>query len=468
MPADAPRPRSRNVPPRSRGEVEVRAQRSYVSRRVVRPLQGFIHTEVLSGALLLLAALAALVWANSPWDEDYSELFSSVLTVDAGVFRIEEDLRHWINDGLMTLFFFVAGLEIKRELTHGELAGAQKAMLPVAAAAGGMAAPALIFFAFNAGGDGEHGWGIPMATDIAFTLGILALLGRRVSSQVRLFLLALAIVDDIGAIVVIALFYTSDIDLGSLLIAVGLLASVGALVRLGVREANVYMLLAVLVWIAMHESGVHATIAGVALGLLTPVEPFYSQKAFAAPMRDLLAKFGAAQEREDDDSSQEYLGQMEELVQGTEGPVERWERLLHPVTSFLVVPVFALANAGVAISGDSVSNALSSEVTLGVALGLVAGKPLGIFLASWLVVRAGLAQLPRGMSWGHVFGVSLLGGVGFTVALFIGELAFDDPSLIDDAKLGILAGSLVSAVIGYLALLFLARAPEAGAAGEPA
>ncbi|MEX1194191.1 MAG: Na+/H+ antiporter NhaA [Dehalococcoidia bacterium] len=447
--------------------MELRSQRSYVSQRVVRPLQGFIHTEVLSGGVLLLAAIAALVWANSPWDEEYFDLFATVLSIDAGIVRIDEDLRHWINDGLMALFFFVVGLEIKRELWRGELAGFNRAVLPVVAAAGGMAVPAILFTAFNAGGDGSHGWGIPMATDIAFALGILALLGRRISSQVRLFLLALAIVDDIGAIIVIAVFYTSDIALDSLAIAVVLLGVVYLLIRFGVREANLYLILGVCIWVAMHESGVHATIAGVALGLLMPVDPFYSVKRFGESMTGLLARFREVETRQDTEAAEEYLGQMEELVQGTEAPVGRWERQLHPVTSFFVVPLFALANAGVVITGDSVEDAVSSPISQGVAFGLILGKPLGIFGATWLAVRLGVASLPRSMNWGHVLGVGLLGGVGFTVALFINELALDGPDLIEEGKLGILAGSLLSAVLGFSALWLSTsrRRPKTG--GEP-
>ncbi len=449
------------TPPRSRGEVEYEAERSYVFRQVVQPAQRFIHTEVLGGVALLVAAVVALVWANSPWDEAYFDLFGSQLSVDAGIFHIEEDLHGWINDGLMTFFFFVVGLEIKRELTRGELAGFRKAMLPVTAAVGGMVVPALIYIALNAGDDGSRGWGIPMATDIAFALGILALIGRRIPSQLRVFLLALAIADDIGAITVIAVFYTSDLSILSLLIAGGILAFIAGMSRAGVRDISVYMLVGGFAWVAMHESGVHATIAGVAMGLMTPANPYYGTSRFEESMEDLFAKYRDAHARGDEQAAQHFLGQIEALTQGTESPLERLERLLLPLTSFIVVPVFALANAGVVISWDSVSDAVSSDVSQGVVFGLVFGKPIGIFLGAWLAVRLGLASLPRSMSWGQVLGVGLLGGVGFTVALFVDELAFDSESLINDGKMGILAASLVSAVLGYVTLVLLTRPPAA-------
>lgn len=452
-------PEHSGIPPRSRGEVLHEAERSYVFRQVVLPAQRFIHTEVLGGVALLIAAVVALVWANSPWDEAYFDLFGSHLSVDAGIFHIEEDLHGWINDGLMTFFFFVVGLEIKRELTRGELAGFQKALLPVTAALGGMVVPALIYLALNAGGEGERGWGIPMATDIAFALGVLALIGRRIPSQLRVFLLALAIADDIGAITVIAIFYTSDLSIEALLIAGAVLVFINGMSRAGVRDISVYLFVGSFAWVAMFESGVHATIAGVVLGLMTPANPYYGTSKFEETMETLFAKYRDAHARDDESAAQHFLGQMEALTQGTESPLERLERLLLPITSFIVVPVFALANAGVVITGDSVSDAVSSDVSQGVAFGLLFGKPLGIFLATWLVVRLGLAKLPPSMNWGQVLGVGLLGGVGFTVALFVDELAFDNEVLIDDGKMGILAGSFVSAIIGYVMLVLLTRKP---------
>jgi len=452
-------PPSHHIPPRSRGEVEHEAERSYVFRQFVLPAQRFIHTEVLGGIALLLAAVVALVWANSPWDEAYFDLFATQLSIDTGIFHIENDLHGWINDGLMTFFFFVVGLEIKREMTRGELAGFQKAMLPVTAALGGMIVPALIYIALNAGGEGGRGWGIPVATDIAFALGVLALIGRRIPSQLRVFLLALAIADDIGAITVIAVFYTSDFSIEALLIAGGLLAFIHGMSRAGVRDISVYLLFGAFAWVAMYESGVHATIAGVALGLMTPANPYYSTSRFEESMDDLFAKYRDAHAREDEQAAQHFLGQMEALTQGTESPLERLQRLLLPMTSFIVVPLFALANAGVVITGDSVSEAVSSEISQGVAFGLLFGKPVGVFLATWIAVRLGVASLPRSMNWWHVLGVGLLAGVGFTVALFVNELAFDEEILISDGKMGILAGSIISAIIGYVMLVIVTRKP---------
>ncbi len=456
-------PPSHRIPPRSRGEVEHEAERSYVFRRVVLPAQRFIHTEVLGGIVLLLAAVVALVWANlpSPLNEAYFDLFATELSINAGIFHIEEDLHGWINDGLMTLFFFVVGLEIKREMTRGELAGFQKAMLPVTAALGGMIVPALIYLALNAGGEGERGWGIPMATDIAFALGVLALVGRRIPAQLRVFLLALAIADDIGAISVIAIFYTSDLSIEWLLIAGGILAFIYGMGRAGVRDISVYLLFGFFAWVAMFESGVHPTIAGVALGLMTPANPYYSPAKFEESMESLFAKYREAHARDDEAAAQHILGQIETLTEGTESPLERLERRLLPITSFFVVPLFALANAGVVITGDSVSHAVSSDVSQGVAFGLLLGKPLGIFLAAWIAVRLGLASLPRSMNWWHVLGVGLLGGVGFTVSLFVNELAFDQVVLINDGKMGILAGSIVAAIVGYVMLVVVTREPPA-------
>lgn len=410
-------------------------------RRVIEPLQAFVNTEVSSGLVLLAAAAIALAWANSPWDATYTDLFGTDLSVDGGLFHIHADLRDWINEALMALFFYVAGLEIKRELLQGELSGRGKALLPVAAAVGGMVAPALIYVAINAGGDHGRGWGIPMATDIAFALGVLALLGRRIPAQLRIFLLALAIVDDMGAILVIAVFYTGDVQANSLAIAVGLLALLFALQLAGVRVLAIYVLVGVAAWIAVHASGVHATIAGVALGLLTPLK---------TPSRPALIN--------------RVLGRPDRVENAgeEEPPLERLERSLHPYTSFLIVPLFALANAGISLNPNAVSDSIVEPVALGVAIGLIVGKPAGILGFAWLAVRMRLAALPEGVSWRQLTGVGVLGGVGFTVALFINGLAFTDPAAIEDGKLGILAGSLIAGVVGYLILRTIRSEDPAG------
>jgi NhaA family Na+:H+ antiporter len=402
-------------------------------RRVIGPLQAYINTEVGGGLVLLAAAVAALVWANSWWDGAYHDFFGHTLVLDAGIFRIDEDVRHWINDALMALFFYVAGLEIKREVLHGELAGRERALLPAIAALGGMAAPALIFTAFNFGGSGERGWGIPMATDIAFALGVIAILGEGIPRQLRTFLLGLAIADDIGAILVIAIFYTGDVQFDSLAIAVALLALFVALQRAGIRNYAPYVAIAIATWIAVYESGIHATIAGVALGLLTPM---------------------GREEIADD-----------EAVIVAAGPLERMEALLHPATSFLIVPLFALANAGVSLAPDALVDSATTPVALGVAFGLALGKPLGIFTFSWLAVRTGLAQLPRNVTWPLLFGVGVLAGIGFTVALFVNGLAFDAAQQ-EEGRVGILAGSLLAGAVGLTVLRLLSGAAAGAATGK--
>jgi NhaA family Na+:H+ antiporter len=423
----------------------------------VRAAQAFIGIEAASGIVLLAAALTAIVWANSPWDYAYFELWQSRLVVDAGLFRIDEDLQHWVNDGLMTLFFFLVGLEIKRELVHGELSQFRRALLPAAAALGGMIAPALIYTAFNGGSDGSSGWGIPMATDIAFALGVLSLLMRRIPFSVKVFLLAIAIADDIGAIVVIALFYTSQLNLEALAVALAILVLIVAINRAGARSVNLYVAFGICLWVAVFESGVHATLAGVTLGLLAPASPFYGRAGFANTAGELVTRFDRAVQNANTEEQQGILSQLEDLALGSEAPLDRLERQLHPWVSYLIVPVFALANAGVAVSSDSLSAAIESQVTLGVTLGLLVGKPLGIFTLTWLMVRMRVCELPSGASWAHILGVGILGGIGFTVSLLITGLAFEDGAIIDEAKLGVLAASAIAGLIGFVFLWLTAR-----------
>lgn len=391
-----------------------------IAARVLLPLQEFLRTEASGGIVLLVAALAALIWANSPADGSYVDLWNEVVGFDLGIFSAREDLQHWVNDGLMVIFFFVVGLEIKRELLHGELTDRRKAALPVAAALGGMLVPAAIFVALNAGGDGAKGWGIPMATDIAFAVGVLALLGNRIPSSLRVFLLALAIVDDIGAILVIAVFYTDSLQWDSLIIASVTVALLVAIQAVGVHSIIPYLLLGLVLWAAVYESGIHATIAGVALGLLWP--------------------------------SWTWKSTADASLEGT-------EHLLHPWSSFLVVPLFALANSGVDLGGGIITDAASSPVTLGVALGLLLGKPAGIIAATWIATRTRIARLPDGVTWTHIVGAGLVAGIGFTVSLFISELAFDRRDLIDEAKIGILCASIIAGAVGYTFLRATSRPP---------
>ena len=432
--------------------------RVFVPHRVFRAARTFVGIEASSGIVLLLAAVVALVWANSPWDEQYFDLLHTEVGIDLDIVVIREDLQDWINSGLMTVFFFVMGLEIKRELVHGELSTPRRALLPAAAAFGGMAAPALIFVAFNAGGAGVDGWGIPMATDIAFALGVLSLLSRRIPFSVKIFLLALAIADDIGAILVIAIFYTSEFDFLALAVAGLILVGILTMNRSGVRTINLYMAAGACLWIAVHESGVHATLAGVVLGLMTPARNFFSTQTFTATADALVRRFQAT---DNEEAQRGILEQLEDLSQGTDAPLERLERALHPWVSFTIVPIFALANAGVAVSGDLVSDAISSPISQGVVLGLILGKMAGIFTFTWVAVRLGLCELPMGARWRHVLGVGLLGGIGFTVSLLITDLAFAQPLLADQAKLGVLVASAAAGIGGFLFLRLTNRTPHA-------
>ncbi|MBI2856556.1 MAG: Na+/H+ antiporter NhaA [Chloroflexi bacterium] len=428
-------------------------QHSAFARMLLGPAQSFIHTEEVGAVVLLLATLTALIWANSPWSGSYHSLWGSVLTLDLGAFRLSESVGHWVNDGLMAVFFFVVGLELKRELVHGELSTRKKAALPLLAAAGGILAPALLYLAFNAGTDQADGWGVPVATDIAFAVGVLALVGRRLPGELRIFLLALAVVDDLGAILVIALFYSEGISWGPLLLAFSFLMTIVAAQRLQVRLVPVYAVLGTVVWAAVLKSGIHPTIAGVALGLLTPSAAYLRHARFAEEGQRVLDSYREALRTGNEDLAQGHLGEMEELAISTESPMERLERLVHPWTGLVVLPVFALANAGIELSRDTAAHALSSPVTLGVFTGLLLGKVIGIFTLTWLAVRLGVGDLPTRVTSLQILGVGMLGGIGFTVAIFIAGLAFEDPA---EAKMGIFGASVLAAVGGYLFLRFVA------------
>jgi NhaA family Na+:H+ antiporter len=421
-----------------------------VPRLVLQPLQSFLRTEEASGILLLAAAVTALVWANSPWRASYDAVWHTQLTIGLGGWSLAEDLQHWVNDALMALFFLVVGLEIKRELTTGELRQPRAAALPAIAALGGMVVPALLYLAINPSGEPARGWGIPMATDIAFALGVLALVGRGLPTALKSFLLALAIVDDIGAILVIAVFYSGSIAVLPLLAAGALLALILVLQRLQVRWTAVYVLLGVGVWLATFKSGVHATIAGVALGLATPAVPFQRPRAVS------LAAHRIADDTVDDpeppDADAHHWLHLAGLTREAVSPLARLEHLLHPWTSWVVIPVFALANAGVSIGSSTLGEALGSGVALGVVVGLVAGKSVGVTVFTWTATRTGITRLPEGVGWGQLIGVAALAGIGFTVSLFITSLAFQTPAVQDTAKVGILAASLLAGLLGAVLL----------------
>jgi NhaA family Na+:H+ antiporter len=413
-------------------------------RRLIKPLVDFLHTEAAGGAALVAAAIVALLWANSPWDASYDDVWTTQLAVTLGDWELDLDLRDWINDGLMVLFFFVVGLEIKRELVEGELRDPRRAALPVWAALGGMIVPALIYAAFNAGGEGSDGWGIPMATDIAMAVGVLSLMGSRASPSLKLFLLALAIVDDIGAIVVIAVFYTDDVGGEALLAAAGLVVVVAAMRRAGITSIAPYAVVGTALWLALHESGVHATLAGVVLGLMTPTQPIRQPELVdAGELADV--------------SSYEAARQTVTAARESVSVVEWLEHQLHPWTSFVIVPLFVLANAGLPLSAAAVSDALTSSVAAGIVIGLVVGKFVGIAGFTWLATRLGMARLPEGATWSGILGVSALAGIGFTVSIFITDLAFAGTTLVDQAKIAILAASVLAATIGSTLLVTLSR-----------
>jgi len=423
------------------GEWWQTARRSTPARSLPGGVTRFVSTEASGGIVLLAAAVVALVWANSPWQGSYETLWHTRVAVELGSIRFDEDLRHFVNDGLMALFFLVVGLEIKRELIRGELADMRVAALPVFAALGGMLVPPILYLIIVGGGPGSDGWGIPMATDIAFALGVLALLGTRVPASLKVLLLTLAIVDDIGAIVVIGIFYSDDISFIALLVAVAGLVVTAALLRTRVDWPPLYAALGLATWYATYRSGIHATLAGVAIGLITPANPLAPSDSVRRWAQDLSDEPTAAEVR-----------QVAIIGRESVSPAEHLTERLHSTTSFLILPVFALANAGVEFRSGMLSASGATAVAVGVAVGLIVGKIAGILAGAWLGVRLGLATLPSEVRWVHLAGIGALGGIGFTVSLFVTGLAFPDAQLADAAKVAILGASVVSAVIGATVL----------------
>ena len=408
----------------------------------------------------------ALVWANSPLSASYGALWHTPIAIEVGDFRLAEDLHFWINDGLMAIFFFVVGLEIKRELLIGELTSVRRALLPVAGAVGGAVLPAAIFVAFTRGGEGSAGWGVPMATDIAFALGVLALLGSRVPIGLKIFVTALAIADDLMAIIVIAIFYSGDLSLLAFGAAGAVILLLIAGNRLHVRSYLFYGVLGIALWMAVLASGIHATIAGVVLALTVPARTRIDGHSFVVRARELVAAFDEADHPEDvrrSDERQSALSDLEDATEAIQTPLQRLEHGLHPWVAYFIVPLFALSNAGVAL-GAGATAALGSSVAYGIAAGLLIGKQAGILAAAWLVVRMGWADLPAGVTWRHIWGAGCVAGIGFTMSLFIGELAFaDSPALLDVAKVAILAASIAAASIGWVVLR--GSRPVTGSAG---
>lgn len=402
--------------------------------RFVRPLVDFLHREASAGVLLVIAAAIAIIWANSPWSTSYDDLWNTHFALDFGGRVLELNLREWVNDLAMVLFFFVAGLEIKRELTHGELRDRRQAALPIIGAFGGMIVPAVIYTIVNAGGDGARGWGIPMATDIAIVMGVVAMLGTRAPSWAKLFLLALAIVDDIGAIAVIAVFYSEGVSfiwLGVAVIALG----VALVIRSRVPWIGAYLALGAVCWFALHQANIHPTLAGVAFGLASPVTPTRTRVLIDESAMKSDPGFSAAWE-------------ISRQARATVSVVEWLQHRLHPWSAFLIVPLFALANAGVHIEMSELGGMVTNPVTWGVILGLVVGKTIGISAATLIAVKLGIGRLPRGVTTRYVIGAGALGGVGFTVSLFVTELAFGESILGEDARLGVLVASIVAGLIG--------------------
>ena len=446
--------------PKSRIRDHLAVSRSTFRRvkvtRLLRGFQYFAQTEAAGGIALIAATAVALVWANSPWADTYFHLWETQLTFGASGFGLTGSLHHLINDGLMAVFFFVVGLEIKREALDGELSSIRLAALPVAAAAGGMIVPALFYAFINLGGPGTNGWGVPMATDIAFALGILALLGSRVPVGLKVFLTALAIVDDLGAVLVIALFYTSDISWVALAAGVSLLFVLVGLNRSGVRHPAPYAIIGTVIWLAFLASGVHATIAGVLVAMTIPARTVIDDDDFVGTALDKIDEFrrGASESVLGNGARVQAVYALEEACEAALPPLVRIEDKLHGIVAFAIIPLFALANAGLVLGGVTAAG-ITHPVTLGIVAGLAIGKPAGIALASWIVVRAGAADLPEGTSWKMLHAVGWLAGIGFTMSLFVAGLAFKDQALLESAKLGILGASLLAGVSGSL---FLYRA----------
>ena len=426
----------------------------------VRPVQEFVQTESAGAVLLILAAVAALVWANSPWRHEYEELLQTSLSLDLSFWAVEGSLHFWVDEVAMVLFFFVLGLEMKREITIGELSNPRVVVAPVAGAIGGMLLPLGLFLLIAQGAEAREGWAIPMATDVAFALGIATLFASRVPLGLRAMLLTFVVVDDIGTVVVIAFFYSGDVQVDQLVLTVSLVLLMLVLYRFGVRNVVVFLAVGIVAWGAILESGVHPTTLGAVLGFLTPWRPPVPLDGFVRTARQLLERFRAGDEDPETplghDQMVDSLLSLSDLSSNAVPHVDRLEHSLHPWVAFLVIPAFALANAGVHLDPDGLSEAFSSTVTWGVLVGLVVGKPVGLVAATWFAVLLG-ATRPTGVTWRGVWAIGFVAGIGFTVALFVGDLAYTDPELLRQSKIGILAAFAVAGPLGFLAFLLLPR-----------
>lgn len=425
------------------------------TQRISKGIIDTLKSSALGGILLIIFTLIALIWANSDWKEAYHHLWEIPIGIEFGSFFFEMHLLHWVNDGLMAIFFYMVGLEIKREIKAGELSSRKKATLPALGAIGGMLLPAIIYTIINAGfgtPEAGRGWGVPMATDIAFSLGIISLLGKRVPLALKVFLVALAIVDDLGAILVIAVFYTSELNLQYLFTGLGLLALLWVLNILKIRKIPIIHVVGIIVWYCFYQSGVHATIAGVLLAFLTPIKRELDFRVLHKNLTKIDIDDKVSQSDTLTHHHLEYLRVLRRQLKRVQSPVQRLEHDLHNTVNYFIMPVFALANAGVTFNGGA---GAFSTVTFAIAIGLFAGKSVGITALSWLGVKSGLAELPEGIKWKNLFAVAVLGGLGFTMAIFVANLAFGNPAMLDQAKVGIFLGSIVSGVIGFYLLKFM-------------
>ncbi len=437
----------------------------FFRKTVYSAFEAFLHAQMTNGIILMLFTLTALIWVNSPWSASYEHLLHTHIAFSVGSFSLDHSVHFWVNDGLMTLFFFHVGLEIKREILVGELSDFKVAVLPILAAIGGMVVPALIFFAITKGTPGASGWGIPMATDIAFAVSVVILLGKRISPALVTFLVALAIVDDLGAVSVIAIFYTAKIQILSLIIALALWCVLIVINRFGIRSALPYTIIGVFVWFFTLESGVHATIAGVLVAMTIPSLPKYDPRSFAKPMKELINGFEEDPIKDNftlDDKQKRIVRGMKSQLCGVEAPLNRYEDGLHVPIGILIIPIFALINAGLPIDFSSLDALLLEKVSLGVVFGLVLGKMLGIFGTSYIAIKLGLAKLPEDTSMNQLFGVSFLGGIGFTMSIFVADLAYsDNPELLIQSKTAVLVASLIAGFTGYIWLRFIASSKSA-------
>ena len=433
--------------------------RQLVADQILRPTQQFFRKEAASSILLIAATIIALIWVNSDVGETYHRFWHTKISFTFAHFHISKTLLHWVNDGLMSLFFFTVGLEIKREILVGELATPKKALLPVIAALGGMIVPGLIYAAINIGLPTIHGWGIPVATDIAFALGAVAVFGRRLPVGLRIFLAAFAIADDLGAVVIIAIFYTKEIVWSNLIISLFLILGLAVANFFWIRQTLIYAILGLAVWFFVLGSGVHPTIAGVIVSLFVPARGRYDTDNFLQNVKKITEKF-ECEEQSCGYSillNQEHLYAVQALelaCHDVETPLQRLMHALHPWVAFVILPLFALGNTGLVFRGIVFSEMVSNPVILGVIFGLVIGKPIGIMLFSYISVKSGMASLPQQVRWSHILGGAMLGGIGFTMSLFLSELSFSDPHIIDYARFAILAGSILSAVFGMSFLGF--------------